>query len=88
MKSLLSLAITVFVAFAGATSAHAEEMTLTSADGSVALTGPFLGFREMAYVIMYKGQELFVPVLMMNCEGTDCLNLDIIQFVDETANQS
>lgn len=88
MKMLLSLAISTIVAFAGASSAHAGEITFTSADGEIAITGEFLKFRELAYVILYEGQELHVPVMLMNCEGIGCLNMDIIDFVDETLAQS
>jgi hypothetical protein len=82
MKMLLSCTIAAFVALAGTTSVQAGEMTLTSTDGSVTIEGPFLGFDQMAYVIMYQGQELHVPVALMACEGDDCLNLNLIEFVD------
>jgi hypothetical protein len=78
----------MIVAFAGANSVQAGEITLTSTNGAVAITGEFLRFRQMAYVVLYEGQELHVPLTLMSCEGIGCLDLEIIEFVDETLAQS
>ncbi len=58
------------------TLASAVEITLTSEDGSVVLTGEFMGLRDFAYVIDYDGMELRIPVAMMNCEGPACISVE------------
>jgi phosphate transport system substrate-binding protein len=68
--------------------AHAGEITLTSTDGTVSLSGQFVGFREMAYVIMFNEQELYVPISLMDCEGTGCLDFEIIESVAMTSAES
>ncbi|MEJ6404182.1 hypothetical protein [Yoonia sp. 2307UL14-13] len=53
--------------------AAADQITLTSPDNTVRLTGNFIGFEQDSYVIDLKGHEVRVPIVTMNCEGADCL---------------
>ena len=53
--------------------ASADQITLTSADNTVRFTGEFAGFDQDKYLIYVKGHMIALPIMMMNCEGSDCL---------------
>ncbi len=62
-----------FAAF-GLNVAAADPITLTTLDEQVQLQGEFVGFAQDAYIVEINGSHLHVPVLLMTCEGVDCLD--------------
>ncbi|WP_299349000.1 phosphate ABC transporter substrate-binding/OmpA family protein [uncultured Shimia sp.] len=61
--------------FVGAVSAFAQDITLRSQDGSVEITGTFLGFDGEFYRVRTKYGELTVDGTGVNCEGPACPSL-------------
>lgn len=55
--------------------AFAEEVTLTSSDGTVNMTGDFVDFRDNAYIISTALGELRVSASRVNCIGDACPDL-------------
>ncbi len=55
--------------------AYADEVTLTSSDGTVNMTGEFVDFRDNAYVIATALGELRVSASRVQCEGAACPDL-------------
>lgn len=60
------------IALALPTSASASEIALTFKGGEVTLTGEFAGFKESAYIVETDLGEIYVPAIMVTCEGPDC----------------
>lgn len=58
------------------TSAQAQDITLTSRDGSITLTGPLLGFDGDFYRIDSIYGEVSVDALGVSCAGTACPDPD------------
>ena len=56
------------------TISSANDIILTSPDNTVRLVGEFVGFELDTYVIRINDIEMRVSAMMMNCEGTGCLN--------------
>lgn len=54
--------------------ANADEVVLSSADGTVSIRGEFHGFDQDTYIVDYNGYKLRVPALDMTCEGANCLD--------------
>ena len=50
----------------------AGEITLTSVDQKVRISGEFSHISGDTYILEYKGYELRVPATSMNCKGDDC----------------
>ena len=55
--------------------AFAQEVTLTSSDGTVNMTGDFVDFRDNAYIIATALGELRVSASRVQCEGAACPDL-------------
>ncbi|MEL6840061.1 MAG: PstS family phosphate ABC transporter substrate-binding protein, partial [Pseudomonadota bacterium] len=55
--------------------AYAQEVTLTSSDGTVNMTGDFVDFRDNAYIIATALGELRVSASRVQCEGAACPEL-------------
>lgn len=55
--------------------AFAQEVKLTSSDGTVNMTGDFVDFRDNAYIIATALGELRVSASRVNCEGAACPQL-------------
>lgn len=55
--------------------AFAEEVTLTSSDGTVNMTGQFVDFRDNSYIISTALGELRVSASRVNCSGDACPDL-------------
>lgn len=61
--------------FAGLTSVAAQDVTLTSREGSVEISGTLLGFDGEFYRVESQFGELTVDSSGVNCEGPGCPNL-------------
>lgn len=57
------------------TAATAQDVTLTSSDGTVNMTGAFVDFRDNSYIIATALGELRVSASRVNCEGAACPDL-------------
>jgi phosphate transport system substrate-binding protein len=64
-----------FFVFAGSLCAHAQDVTLTSIDGAVEVTGDLLGFDGEFYRVDTIYGELTVDGSGVTCEGPGCPNL-------------
>jgi hypothetical protein len=56
--------------------AAADDVLLTSSDGSASIRGEFAGTKDNAYVIIYNGHELLLPSAEMTCTGDACPQSD------------
>lgn len=72
-KRLGALTLAGFLAMAGST--QAQEIRLTSSDGTVNMTGDFVAFEDNSYVIATALGELRVSAARVSCEGAACPNL-------------
>lgn len=77
----LRATMTVLSLMAGASSACAQDITLTSHDGKVEITGNLLGFDGEFYRVDTQFGELTVDGSGVTCDGPACPNL--IDFVAE-----
>ncbi|MDO6591969.1 hypothetical protein DS901_00090 [Loktanella sp. D2R18] len=58
--------------------AHAGEVTLSSADGTVNMTGEFVDFQDNAYVILTPLGQLRVAASRVSCSGESCPSLGAV----------
>lgn len=76
MKMLRAAAYAALFLFAGAFPAIAQDVTLTSRDGNVEITGNLLGFDGEFYRVDTVYGELTVDGSGVDCAGPGCPNLD------------
>ncbi|SFR55267.1 phosphate ABC transporter substrate-binding protein, PhoT family [Yoonia tamlensis] len=65
------------LAFAGMT--QAGEVTLSSADGTVNMTGEFIDFQDNAYIISTALGELRVAASRVSCSGDSCPSFGAVE---------
>ena len=53
----------------------AKEITLIFEGQGITLVGEFAGFKDGAYIIVNNNQELYVPAVLVRCEGDDCFEV-------------
>lgn len=73
-------------ALAAPSLAGADQISLTSFDGTVSVTADFAGFQGENYILIYNGYEMVVPARNMSCEGEDCLQFTTISNVELAQN--
>ncbi len=56
--------------------ASADDVLLTSSDSSVSIRGEFAGTKGNAYVIIYNGYNLLLPMTDVTCTGDACPQSD------------
>lgn len=71
-KQNLTLAIAATHTAMMPMAASADQITLTTLDGSAKIQGQYIGVRGDAYVIHAGDRELVVPSAQAICEGPDC----------------
>ncbi|MBY5987127.1 substrate-binding domain-containing protein [Roseovarius atlanticus] len=76
MKMYRAAAFAALFLFAGVFPAHAQDVTLTSRDGDVEITGNLLGFDGEFYRVDTIYGELTVDGSGVDCAGPGCPNLD------------
>ncbi|MEQ9053409.1 MAG: cell envelope biogenesis protein OmpA, partial [Roseovarius confluentis] len=76
MKMLRAAAYAALFLFAGAFPVSAQDVTLTSRDGNVEITGNLLGFDGEFYRVDTVYGELTVDGSGVDCAGPGCPNLD------------
>ncbi|WP_394178882.1 substrate-binding domain-containing protein [Yoonia maritima] len=59
--------------------AHAGEVTLSSGDGTVNMTGEFIDFQDNAYIIATALGELRVAASRVSCSGASCPTFDTVE---------
>lgn len=72
-------AITLASGLAMTSMAYAGEVTLSSSDGTVNMTGEFIDFQDNAYIILTALGELRVAASRVSCSGTSCPSFDTVE---------
>ena len=87
MMKMLKSAVPAMLIAATAISAPAvvgaKEITLIFEDQGITLVGEFAGFKEGAYIIVSDNQELYVPAVLVRCEGDDCFEIVTAQVAQD-----
>ena len=60
-------------------SVSADEMALTLKAQGITLVGQFGGFEDGTYVLVMDAGTIYVPAVLVTCEGDDCFELVDLQ---------
>ena len=75
IKKVMSAVLLAAAAMATPAMVGAKEITLIFEGQGITLVGEFAGFKDGAYIIVNNNQELYVPAVLVRCEGDDCFEV-------------
>jgi len=75
LKKVMSAVLLAAVAMTAPAMVGAKEITLIFEGQGITLVGEFAGFKDGAYIIVNNNQELYVPAVLVRCEGDDCFEV-------------
>ena len=53
----------------------ADQIALTFEQHGMTIAGDYVGFQDNAYVIITTAGTIYVPAILVSCEGVDCLDI-------------
>jgi len=75
LKKVMSAVLLAAAAMTAPAMVGAKEITLIFEGQGITLVGEFAGFKDGAYIIVNNNQELYVPAVLVRCEGDDCFEV-------------
>jgi len=75
LKKVTSAVLLAAAAMTAPAMVGAKEITLIFEGQGITLVGEFAGFKDGAYIIVNNNQELYVPAVLVRCEGDDCFEV-------------
>jgi hypothetical protein len=75
IKKVMSAVLLAAAAMTAPAMVGAKEITLIFEGQGITLVGEFAGFKDGAYIIVNNNQELYVPAVLVRCEGDDCFEV-------------
>ena len=76
--SILGVVSALAVAVAGLvipSSVSADEIALTLKAQGITLVGDFGGFQDDTYILSTQAGTIYVPAMLVTCEGDDCFEM-------------
>ena len=79
MKSVVSALMVTATGLSIPTSVSAGEIALTLKTQEITLIGEFGGFKGDAYILVTQTGTIYVPAMLVTCEGDDCFEFVNVQ---------